>query len=98
MRGYDAIDELYNGNIRPNERAYHEGTRFAVAMEAIAAHEEWLRARLSDEAAKRFDELMACQGDVTDITGRESFRTGFQLGVLLMIDAVSKGEDMLYEL
>ena len=46
MRGYDAIHELYYGNISPNERGFRSDSIFGVAMEALSTHEAWLNERL----------------------------------------------------
>ena len=98
MRGYDAISELYYGNINPSQRGYHENSDLSIALESFSEHEQWIRNCLGGEARKRFDELIQCGNTVNDIMSLENFRTGFQLGVMLMIDAVSPNESTLYDL
>ena len=98
MRGYDVIHELYCGNISPNETGYRTDSVFGVAMEALSTHEAWLNERLDSEEKKRFEELMSCHSTIVDTMGYESFRAGFQLGVTLIIDAVSECNGSLYDL
>lgn len=97
MKGYDAIHELYYGNISPNERGFRSDSIFGVAMEALSTHEAWLNERLDPEQKKRFEELMSCHGTIVDTTGYESFRADLQLGVMLIMDAVSENSGALYD-
>ena len=98
MRGYDVIAELYHGNIRPCEKGFYENTLYAAAMEAFSIHEAWFNAHLTNEAKTRFEELMQCHDTINDTMSLESFRTGFQLGVMLMMDAVEDNSKTLYDL
>lgn len=97
MRGYDVIHELYYGNISPNERGFRSDSIFGVAMEALTTHETWLNERLNPDQKKRFEELMSCHSTIIDTMGYESFRAGFQLGVMLIMDAVSENNGALYD-
>lgn len=97
MRGYDTIRELYYGNISPNEQGYRTDSVFGVAIEALSTHEAWLNERLDPDAKKRFEELMSCHGTIVDTMGYESFRAGFRIGVMLIMDAVSESGGSLYD-
>ena len=97
MKGYNAIHELYYGNISPNERGFRSDSIFGVAMEALSTHEAWLNERLNPEQKKRFEELMSCHATIVDTMAYESFRAGFQLGVMLIMDAVSENHGALYD-
>ena len=98
MRGYDVIHELYYGNISPNERGFRSDSIFGVAMDALSAHEEWLNEHLPPEEKKRFEELMSCHSTIVNTMGYESFRSGLQLGVMLIMDAVSENNGVFYDL
>lgn len=98
MRGYDVIHELYHGNLRPCDRGFRDDTDFALAMDAFTTHEKWFRENLSEETAKRFDELVSCHNRIVDTMSYENFRTGFQLGVMMVMEAVSENEAVLFEL
>ena len=98
MRAYDVIRELYYGNLRPCDRGYRQDSDFAIAMDAFATHEQWFRNNLNGETAKRFDELISCHNSIVDTMSYENFRTGFQLGAMMIMEAVSDNEKVLFEL
>ena len=98
MRGYDVIRELYHGNLRPCDRGFRPDTDFAIAMDAFTMQEKWFRENLNGETVKRFDELVSCHNNIVDTMSYENFRTGFQLGVMMVMEAVSENEAVLFEL
>ena len=98
MRGYDVIRELYHGNLRPCDRGFRSDTDFAITMDAFTTHEQWFRENLTGETGKRFDELISCHSNIVDTMSIENFRTGFQLGMMMVMEAVSENEAVLFEL
>lgn len=98
MRGYDVIRELYQGNLRPCDRGFRSDTDFAITMDAFTAHETWLRENLSGEAGKRFEELVSCFTNIVDTVSYENFRTGFRLGMMMVMEAVNENETTFFEL
>ena len=98
MRAYDVIRELYQGNLRPCDRGFRKDTDFAITMDAFGTHEQWFRDNLNGEAAKHFDELISCHNNIVDTMSYENFRTGFQLGAMMVMEAVSDNESVLFEL
>ena len=53
---------------------------------------------LNGETGNRFDELMSCHDNIVDTMSYENFRTGFQLGVMMVMEAISGNEAVLFEL
>ena len=98
MRGYDVIRELYHGKIRPCDRSIRTDTDLAITMDAFSSHESWFRDNLNGEIAKRFNELMSCHKHIIDTMSYENFRTGFQLGAMMVMESVSDNESVLFEL
>lgn len=98
MRAYDVIRELYQGNLRPCDRGFRKDTDFAITMDAFATQKQWFRDNLNGETAKRFDELISCHNNIVDTMSYENFRTGFQLGAMMVMEAVSDNESVLFEL
>ena len=98
MRAYDIIRELYQGNLHPCDRGFRKDTDFAITMDAFATHEQGFRDNLNGETAKRFDELISCHNNIVDTMSYENFRTGFQLGAMMVMEAVSDNESVLFEL
>ena len=98
MRGYDVIRALYQGDLRPCDRGFRSDTDFAITMDAFTTHEKWLRDNLNGEAIKRFEELISCHNNIVNTMSYEYFRTGFQLGVMMVMEAVSQNETTFFEL
>ena len=98
MRGYDVIHELYRGNLRPCDRGFRSDTDFAIVMDGFTTQEKWFRENLTGETGTRFDELISCHNNIVDTMSYENFRTGFQLGVMMVMEATSNNEAVLLEL
>ena len=98
MRGYDVLRALYHGDLRPCDRGFRKDTDFAITMDAFTMQEKWLRENLAGEAVKHFEELIACHNNIVDTMSYENFRTGFQLGMMMVMEAVSENETVLFEL
>lgn len=98
MKGYDVLRELYHGNLRPSDRGFRKDTDFAITMDAFTLHEKWLRENLGEEAGKRFEELISCHQNIVNTMSYENFRTGFQLGAMMVMEAVSENETTFFEL
>ena len=98
MRGYDIIRALYHGDLRPCDRGFRSDTDFAITMDAFTTQEKWLRENLNGEAVKHFEELISCHDNIVDTMSYENFRTGFQLGVMMVMEAISGNEAVLFEL
>ena len=98
MRGYDVIRELYLGNLRPCDRSFRTDTDFAITMDAFTTHEKWFRENLSGETGSRFEELISCHDNIVDTMSYENFQTGFQLGVMMVMEAISGNEAVLFEM
>ena len=60
--------------------------------------EKWLRENLNGETAKHFEELISCHNNIVDTMSYENFRTGFQFGMMMVMEAVSENEAVLFEL
>ena len=48
--------------------------------------------------ALQYEELMSCHSTIVNTMGYESFRSGLQLGVMLIMDAVSENNGVFYDL
>lgn len=76
MRNYSAIRELCHGNLRPCDRGFSADTDFAI----------------TGETGNRFDEPISRHKNIVDAMSFETFRTGFQLGVMMVMEATIKNE------
>ena len=98
MIGYNTIDELYYGNIRPLERGIRENSDLAIATQMRTRHDEWLRDNLTGDAKEHLEKWIMADDEVNDIMNRECFRVGFQIALRLMMDAASSESENLVDL
>ena len=82
------IEELYYGNINPNEKRYKKATPYDKALSIFTANEDKLKEALSGEHLKLFNELVNASDEISATSGVENFKIGFRLGVLMMCDSV----------
>ena len=82
------IEELYYGNINPNEKRYKKATPYDKALSIFTANEDKLKEALSGEHLKLFNELVNASDEISATSGIENFKIGFRLGVLMMCDSL----------
>ena len=81
------IEELYYGNIEPQELNNGETTlKLKKKLSKVAAGEHQFSERLSDEEKKIFSGLMEDYNELSGLGCADSFISGFRLGARLMID------------
>ena len=81
------IEELYYGNIDPQNSGFEDDESIQRTLRTISANEDWLTEHLTGEEKKRFldfaDAWSAYTGDAT----LDGFITGFRLGARFTYDA-----------
>ena len=81
------IEELYYGNIDPQNSGFEDNESVQRELQTISASEDWLTEHLTGEEKKRFldfaDAWSAYNGDAT----LDGFITGFRLGARFVLDA-----------
>lgn len=80
------IEELYFGNINPNEKRFDRDSQYARSLEQFCKNENKLNDMLSGEQLKLFNHLVNAHDEITSCTAVEYFKIGFILGVQLMTD------------
>ncbi|MBE6990238.1 MAG: hypothetical protein E7426_05785 [Ruminococcaceae bacterium] len=80
------IEELYYGNIDPQNSGFEDDESVQHELRTISENEDWLTEDLSGEEKKRFldfaDAWSAYNGDAT----LDGFTTGFRLGARFEMD------------
>ena len=82
------LDELYYGNINPNEKRYKSHKPYDKAVKAFSDIENKLSKELNGENLKLFNELVNASDEISATSGVENFKTGFRLGVMMMCDSL----------
>ena len=80
------IEELYYGNINPNEKKFCRDTQYEKAMETFCKGEKTLGEMLKGDTLKVFNNLMNASDEISACTSVENFKIGFILGVRMMVD------------
>ncbi len=80
------IEELYYGNIDPQNSGFEDDESVQRTLRTISENEDWLTEHLTGEEKKRFldfaDAWSAFNGDAT----LDGFITGFRLGARFVLD------------
>ena len=80
------IEELYYGNINPQNSGFEEDESVQHELRTISENEDWLTEHLTGEEKKRFldfaDAWSAYNGDAR----LDGFITGFRLGARFVVD------------
>lgn len=79
------LEELYFGNINPNERQFDRNSEYAENMQIISDNEEKLTLLLTGKEKGLFLEFVNAQSSVDAITAIENFIIGFRLGVRIAL-------------
>ena len=82
------LDELYYGNINPNENRNRRPLPYEKAVKTFSDIENKLTKELNEENLKLFNELVNASDEISATSGIENFKIGFRLGVLMMCDSL----------
>jgi len=82
------LDELYYGNINPNENRNRKELPYEKAVRTFSDIENKLTKELNGENLKLFHELVNASDEISATSGVENFKIGFRLGVMMMCDCL----------
>ena len=88
LSNMNTIQDLYYGRISPYEMSISTAPEYQKLKALAGKNEDLLRETLSDEQKELLDKLIECITDISSISERDMFITGFQLGVKLMIEVM----------
>jgi len=92
------LEELYYGNIRPNDKQFIRNTQFDKAMHVLSENEAKLTSLLEGQEKKLFLDLVNAQSEVNGVTAVESFIEGFRLGARIAIEIMSEEDGCLVDI
>lgn len=85
------LEDLYLGDIRPNERTFKRNSQYANALAELVKAGDALTDDLTDEQKKLFEDYMAAQREINVLTDCETFCIAFKLGAKIMLDVLAEG-------
>ena len=88
------LEDLYYGNISPHERYIKRGTRVDKLVKLICKNEEELGAGLTEKQKETFEKFKDCTSELSCITEREAFSSGFILATRIMVEVMQGLEEV----
>ena len=83
------LEDLYVGDVRPNERSFKRNSQYAEALDELVKVGDELTAKLNEEEKELFEDFMDAQREVTVLTDCETFCFAFKLGAKIMMDILT---------
>ena len=93
----DTLENLYFGNITPNDQIVKSGTALNKAMEQSAECEEELNALLEDKEKALLRRLINAENESGSTMALENFILGFRLGVRMILEALDEDDGSLLD-
>ena len=86
------LEDLYYGNITPNEQQMTPGSEMAKAVARVASCEKQLMEQLGETEQETLTKLIRSQHEINGITATENFILGFRLGVRIMAKCMDEND------
>ena len=86
------LEDLYYGNIIPNEQQMTPGSELKRAVNRVAKYENQLTEQLEKTEQETLTKLIRSQHEINSITATENFILGFRLGVRLMAECMDDND------
>ena len=86
------LEDLYYGNITPNEQQMIPGSEMAKAVTRAAICEKQLMEQLGETEETILTKLIRSQHEINGITALENFILGFRLGVRIMAECMDEND------
>ncbi|OMF05419.1 hypothetical protein BK129_15680 [Paenibacillus amylolyticus] len=80
------IEELYYGNLRPEENIVPKDSEYRSIHKEITAYIEKFQSKLSEDDFIQL-EVLFDMDQVHSIHSKEAFASGFKIGTLIMIES-----------
>ena len=88
------LEDLYYGNISPHERYIKRGTRVDKLVKLICKNEEELNSTLTEKQKETLEMFKDCTSELSCITEREAFSSGFILATRIMVEVMQGLEEV----
>ena len=86
------LEELYLGDVRPNERSFKRNTQYAKALDNLVKVGDELTDTLTEKQKEIFEDYMAAQREVNVLTDCEAFIYAFRLAAKIILDILTDGQ------
>ena len=86
------LEDLYYGNITPNEQQMTPGSELKRAVDRVTNYEKQLMKQIGETEQEILTKLIQSQHEIDSITALENFILGFRLGVRLMAECMDEND------
>ena len=86
------LEDLYYGNITPNEQQMTPGSELKRAVDRVTNYEKQLMKQLGETEQEILTKLIQSQHEIDSITALENFILSFRLGVRLMAECMDEND------
>ena len=86
------LEDLYYGNITPNEQRMTPDSELEKAVARVTKYENQLMEQLEEIDQETLTKLIRSQHEINSITAIENFILGFRLGVRLMTECMDDND------
>ena len=87
------INELWHGNIDPQNDSRNNSQKIKELMEYMARHHEDLEKSFTDEQKETFEKFHDCWSEYMSLAEAAIFEYAFRLGARLIIEVQKDSED-----
>ncbi len=91
------IEELYYGNIQPNQKLYNRNSQYAKDIKRFCNCENKLNELLEGKELDIFNNLVNTHDEITAAVSLENFKLGFRLGVQMIFDSLVFDKDQIFK-
>ena len=88
----NTLEDLYYGNINPNEQQMIPNSELQKAVDRVAHYESQLTGRLDEDGQMLLIKLIRSQHEIDSITALENFSLGFRLGVRMIVECMDDND------
>lgn len=82
------LEDLYFGNINPNEREMKRGSQIDRLVKLMCKNEDALGTTLTEQQKETFEKFKDAQRELSLLTERDAFRSGFILATRIMVEVM----------
>ena len=87
------LEELWYGNVKPNENRLPADSEQGKLVSLIVRHEEKLLSLLSEQAMETYEKLRECRSELSSLVECGAFVSGFSLGARIIFEVMGKDGD-----
>ena len=86
------LEDLYFGNITPNEQKMEPDSELKKAVDRVVHYENQLTELLDEDEQTILTKLIRSQHEINSITALENFILGFRLGARIMAECMDEND------